>query len=73
MYFFIFANCEPLDQELPVNPRPTKGDGYRPLSVCLGPHKNAKESDPGHIEHLFYILCGHVDEKKKQGYPLRWG
>ena len=35
-----------------------------PLTVCLRPHKNAKESDPGHLGHLFYILCGHFDEKK---------
>ena len=34
-----------------------------PLTVCLRSHKNAKESDPGHLGHLFYILCGH----------LRWG
>ena len=37
--------------------------GYHPLTVCLRPHKNAKESDPGHVGHLFYILCGHFDEK----------
>ena len=36
-----------------------------PLTVYLQPHKNAKESDPGHLEHLFYILCGHFDEKNR--------
>ena len=46
------------------NPRSTKGGGYHLLTVCLRPHKNAKESDPGHLGHLFYILCGHFDEKK---------
>ena len=35
--------------------------------------QNRKKSDPGHLGHLFYILCGHFDEKKKnRGYPLRW-
>ena len=48
-----------------INPRPTKGSGH-PLTVCLRPHKNAKESDPGHLGHLFYILCGNFDEKKKK-------
>ena len=43
-----------------------------PLTVCLRPHKNAKESDPGHLGHLFYIFCGHFDENKTGGYPLRW-
>ena len=38
-----------------------------PLTVCLRPHKNAKESDPGHVGHLYYILCGHFDEKKNTG------
>ena len=37
-----------------------------PLTACLRPHKNEKESDPGHLGHLFYILCGHFDEKKKK-------
>ena len=50
----------------------TKGGGYHPLTVCLRPHKNAKESDPGHLGHLFYILCGHFDEKPG-GTPRRWG
>ena len=52
-----------------VNPRPTKGVVTTPLTVCLRPHKNLKESDPGHLRHLFYILCGHFDEKKKLGVP----
>ena len=34
-----------------------------PLTVCLRLHKNAKESDPGHLGHLFYILLSHFDEK----------
>ena len=62
-------------QRTSVNPRPTKG-WLPPTTVCLRSHKNAKESDPGHLGHLFYILCGHFDEKNKQtnkpGYPLRW-
>ena len=55
-----------------TNPRPTKeGWGWLvipppPPTVCLRPHKNAKESDPGHLGHLFYILCGHFHEKKKK-------
>ena len=49
-----------------LNPRPTKGGGLLlPQTVSLQPHKNAKESDPGHLRHLFYILCGHFDEKTK--------
>ena len=46
-----------------------QGGAYHPPSVC---HKNAKESDPGHLEHLFYILCGHFDEKKT-GVPPTMG
>ena len=38
---------------LPFKPRPTKGGGYHPLMVCLRPNKNAKESDPGQLGHLF--------------------
>ena len=26
--------------------------------------QNAKESDPGHVVNLFYILCGHFDDKR---------
>ena len=57
-----------------INPRPTKGGGgsYHPQTVCLRPHKNAKESDPGHLAHLFYILCGHFDERKP-GVPPKMG
>ena len=50
-------------------PSSYQGGGYHPLTVCLRPHKNAKESDPGHLRHLFYILCGHFDEKKIGGTP----
>ena len=49
-----------------IYPRPTKGVTIPPLTVCLRPHKNVKQSDPGHLWHLFYILCGHFDEKKKK-------
>ena len=42
------------------------------VTVCLRPHKKAKESDPGHLGHLFYILCGHFDEKKP-GVPPKMG
>ena len=53
----------------------SRGDGGYPLTVCLQPHKNTKESDPGHLGHLFYILCGHFDDKKKKktGVPLKMG
>ena len=27
-----------------------------------GGHQNAKQSDPGHLSNLFYILCGYFDE-----------
>ena len=51
-----------------------RGGGYHPLTVCPWPHKNAKESDPGHLGHLFYILCGDFDEKKKKtGVPPKMG
>ena len=43
-----------------------------PLTVYLRPHKNAKENDPGYLGHLFYILCGHFDEKNR-GYPPKMG
>ena len=55
-----------------INPRPTKGV-VTILTVCLRPHKNAKESDPRHLRHLFYILCGHFDVKKNRGYPPKMG
>ena len=48
-----------------LTPRPTKRGGYHPQTVCLQPHKNAKESDPGRLGHLFYVLCGHFDEKNR--------
>ena len=55
-----------------LNPRPIKGVVTTPPpTVCLQPHKNAKESDPGHLEHLFYIRCGHFDEKP--GVPPKMG
>ena len=46
-----------------------KGGGYHPLTICRRLHQNATHSDPGHLSNLFYILCGHFDEKKIQGYP----
>ena len=52
------------------NPRPTKGGWLPTPTVCLRPYKNPKESDPGHLGHLFYILCGHFDEKKKKPWVL---
>ena len=45
------------------------GYGYYWLRFVSGRTKNAKESDPGHLEHLFYILCGNFDEKKNGGIP----
>ena len=57
-----------------LNPRPTKGGVVTTsLTVCLRLHKNAKESDPGHLGYLFYILCGHFDEKKNGGTPKDGG
>ena len=38
-----------------------------PLTVCPLLHQNAKQSDPGHLSNLFYILFGHFDEKKSGG------
>ena len=37
--------------------------------VCHRLHQNAKQSDPGHLSNLFYIRCGHFDEKKSGGTP----
>ena len=51
---FGITSCAKNWLESYLNPRPT---------VCLRLHKNAKESDPGHLGHLFYTLCGHFDEK----------
>ena len=65
MFRFFFLYKDTL--AIMLNPRPTKGVVTTPLTVCLRPHKNAKESDPGHLGHLFYILCGHFDEKKTGG------
>ena len=45
------------------NPRLPKGGGYHPQTVCLRLHQNAKQSGPGHLSNLFYILSGHFDEK----------
>ena len=36
-----------------------------PRRFVSGCTKTQKESDPGHLGHLFYILCGHFDERKK--------
>ena len=47
-----------------INPRLTERGGCNPLTVLSWSLKNAKESDLGHIGNLFYILCGHFDEKK---------
>ena len=41
-------------------------------TVCRRLHQNAKQSDPGHLNNLFYILCGHFDEKNLW-YPLTRG
>ena len=44
------------------------------LALTVSPrlHQNAKESDPGHLSNLFYILCGHFDGEKS-GIPLTRG
>ena len=49
----------------------SRGGGVvtNPLAACLRLHKNAKGSDPGHLGHLFYIICSHFDEKKNGGIP----
>ena len=49
IYFLMLCLADPLGFILTLagNPRPTKGGGYHPLTVCLRLHKNAKESDPG--------------------------
>ena len=70
---FFFSEHQSTDEVGCLNPRPTKGGGWFPLRFVSGLTKNAKESDPGHLGHLFYILCGHFDEKKPGGTPLRWG
>ena len=65
-----FSEPKIMLEKLQISPRPTKGEGVvtTPLMVYLRPNKNAKESDPGHLGHLFYIICGHFDEKK-MGIP----
>ena len=37
--------------------------------VCRRLYQNTKQSDPGHLSNLFYILCGHFVEKKTRGTP----
>ena len=54
--------------QLNINPRLPKGGGYHPQTVCLRLHQNAKQSDPGHLKNLFYILSGHFDENNS-GVP----
>ena len=49
-----------------------KGVVTTPLMVCRQLHQNAKQSDPGHLSNLFYILCGHFDEKNP-GVPPNTG
>ena len=65
---FSSASMERAPQNYPkncINPRLTKGGWLQPpLTVFSRSLQNAKESDLGHISNLFYILCGHFDEKK---------
>ena len=35
--------------------------GGSPRTVCRLLHQNAKQSDPGYLSNLFYIICGHFD------------
>ena len=68
--------CPPLvsplasgDHNVKSNPRPTKG-GYHSPDGLSPAAKNAKESDTGHLGHLFYILhvlCGHFEPSKLEG------
>ena len=51
-----------------INPRLKRGGGGRwlvasPLTVFYWSLENPKESDLGHIDNPFYILCGRFDEK----------
>ena len=32
-------------------------------------HKNANETDPGHLSNFKFILCGHFDEKISRVLP----
>ena len=59
------SDLKDLGAGVSISPRPTKGV----VTICPRLHKNAKESDPGHLGHLFYILCSHFDEKKTGGTP----
>ena len=43
-----------------------------PPKVFSPLHKNAKATDPRHLGNLFYILCGHFDEKIR-GVPPKVG
>ena len=55
-----------------INPRLPKGMVTIPLTVCRRLYQNAKQSDPGHLSILFYILCGDFDEKNL-GIPYNTG
>ena len=39
-----------------INPHLPRVGGYHPLMICHRTHQNAKQSDPGHLSNLFYIL-----------------
>ena len=67
MFNFI---CQSVEQN--CNPRLTNGVVATPLTVFSWSLQNAKESDLGHIGNLFYILCGHFNEKDC-GYHLTRG
>ena len=51
-----------------INPRLTKGGSCNSPNGFPQSLQNAKESDLGHIANLFYILCGHFNDKK-MGLP----
>ena len=73
---FAFGDLKMLNLFRPffsLNPRLRKGGGYHPLTVSPRLHQNAKQRDPGHLSYLFYILCGHFDEKNIRGCPITWG
>ena len=46
-----------------------RGSIYYPPTDFFLLHKNAKETDPGHLSNLKFILCGHFDEKYFGGTP----
>ena len=51
-------------QPMDINSRLTMWGGHHPLeNLSLWP-QNQQESDLSHLCDLFYILCGHFDEKK---------